>query len=631
MKILFIHADGIKWELKKKAIKQAEDVSKTEKAKNVKDCLVSFIAVEAADERQPKGVAQKAVNEILDVCKQVKAKTVVVYPYAHLSSNLATPTHALNILKEIETQLKGKKVKVYRAPFGWYKGFELKCKGHPLSELSREFGPAEVEALVSESLKQEEKVKSEWYILEPNGKLNPIQLIDKKTGKIEGFDFSKFQNLEKFAAYEMAKSRIVTQEPPHIKLMKRLEIADYEPGSDPGNMRWYPKGRLIKSLLEEWVTQKVKKYGAMEIESPVMYDFEHPALKDYLNRFPARQYIVESAKKKFFLRFSACFGQFLMNASMNLSYRHLPLKMYELTRYSFRLEKAGELTGLRRLRAFTMPDMHTICTDLEQAKEEYINQFQLCMECLADLGFSDGSYETAIRFTKDFWSKNRDFVLKLVKLLKRPVLIEMWNFRYAYFDPKFEFNFVDALDKASALSTVQIDHENAQRYGVKYTDADGKERFPTILHCSPSGGLERCIYAMLEKAWKTNPERATLPFWLSPVQIRICPVNDKFVKFAEELAERFEKDRLRVDIDDRAETVEKKIRDAEMEWIPLIIVVGEKEKKSGKLAVRFRETGKVEQMEVDDVLKWAKSKIEGKPFKTLSLPKMLTKRPIFFG
>jgi threonyl-tRNA synthetase len=624
MKILFIHADWIEWLPKTKAIKLAEETAK--KAVRVNEPLVAFIAVEKGDSKNVEQTVARTIKEILDVVDKVKAKRVVLYPYAHLSSNLAEPDDGLKILKAIEVGLK-EKIDTVRAPFGWYKGFEIKCKGHPLSELSKQFGP-ESEEIVSESLKQEQKVKSSWYILTPEGKLYNIAI---KSGKVCGFDFSKWPNLAKFAAYEMAKVRAVTKEPPHVKLMKRLEIADYEPGSDPGNLRWYPKGRLIKALLEQWVTNKAIDYGAMEIETPVMYDFEHPALKSYLNRFPARQYIVESAKKRFFLRFSACFGQFLMKADMNISYRFLPLKIYELTRYSFRLEKAGELTGLRRLRAFTMPDMHTLCTDLDQAKSEYINQFKLAMACMAEMGFKKGDYETGIRFTQSFWASNKDFIVKLVKLVGRPVLIEMWNFRYAYFDPKFEFNFVDAMDKASALATVQIDHENAQRYGVKYVDRDGKQKFPIIIHCSPSGGIERCIYAMLEKAWMANPERAILPIWLCPIQIRLCPVNDKLIQYAKKIAEQIEKECIRVDIDDRIESIPKKIRDAEKEWIPFIVVVGEKEKKSGKLAVRFRQTGQVKAMTIAQIVKYVKGKTAGLPFKPLPLPKLLSKRPIFVG
>jgi threonyl-tRNA synthetase len=372
----------------------------------------------------------------------------------------------------------------------------------------------------------------------------------------------------------------------------------------------------------------------MEVETPIMYDYDHPALKEYLNRFPARQYTLESAKKKFFLRFAACFGQFLTMAASTISYKDLPMKVFELTRYSFRLEKSGELVGLRRLRSFTMPDMHTFCRDLETAKQEFYNQFKLGMEALKDLELSTEDYEVAIRFTKDFWKENKDFILSLVKLINKPVLIEMWSFRYAYFDPKFEFNFIDSMDKASALTTVQIDHENAKRFGIEYVDEDGKKKNPYILHCSPSGSLERCIYAMLEKAYMKSQkgENATLPLWLSPIQLRLCPVNQDYIEYCEELAKKFEEFNIRVDIDDRNERVEKKVRDAEVEWIPYILVVGRKEKESGQFNVRKRAYKSIEQrMTFEEIVKEINEATRGKPFKELCLPKKVSKRPVFIS
>src|SRR4030042_1717255 len=130
----------------------------------------------------------------------------------------------------------------------------------------------------------------------------------------------------------------------------------------------------IKSLFEQYVTEMVIDYGGMEVETPIMYDIEHPAIAHYLQRFPARQYVLCSDKRDFFLRFSACFGQFLMVHDAQFSYRQLPLKIYELTRYSFRREKSGELVGLRRLRAFTMPDCHAMCAGFDQAKDEFMKR-----------------------------------------------------------------------------------------------------------------------------------------------------------------------------------------------------------------------------------------------------------------
>jgi threonyl-tRNA synthetase len=448
---------------------------------------------------------------------------------------------------------------------------------------------------------------------------------------VNKFNFSKYPRLKKFSDYEISKVRAVQQIPPHVTLMKKLEIADYEEGSDPGNLRWYPKGRLIKSLLENFVTQKVIEYGGMEVETPIMYDFQHPALANYLNRFPARQYIVKSEDKELFLRFSACFGQFLMSKDAQISYKNLPFKIYELTRYSFRREKSGEVVGLKRLRAFTMPDVHAFCKDMKQAMDEFIIRFKLCMEVLKEIGLEKEDYELAIRFTKEFYEKNKKFVLSLVKLFGRPVLVEIWPERFFYFVLKWEFNFVDNLNKAAALSTDQIDIENAERYGITYTDKNGKKKYPIILHCSPSGAIERCIYALLEKAYSEQQEGKIpkLPLWLSPTQVRIIPVSNKFLKESEKIASELEKNYIRVDIDDREETVSKKIREAEIEWVPIICVIGSKEVKEKIITARIRERKEVKEVKLEKLIEMIKEEIKEKPFKPLSLPKYLSKRAIF--
>ncbi|HDD72601.1 MAG TPA: threonine--tRNA ligase, partial [Candidatus Aenigmarchaeota archaeon] len=501
-----------------------------------------------------------------------------------------------------------------------YKAFNLKCKGHPLSELSKQIS-AEKKVVkpseeIPEALKKEKTLKSEWYILEPNGKVNRIELKD---GKITGFDFSNYKKLEKLTRYEMAKDRTVKEEPPHIKLMRKLELVDYEPGSDPGNFRYYPKGRLIKSLIEEWITRKIIEYGAMEVETPVMYDIEHPTLRKYLNRFPARQYFIETPNKKVFLRFAACFGQFLMAHNMGISYRDLPMRLYEMTRYSFRVEQRGELAGLRRLRAFTMPDCHALCKDIEQAKEEMFRRFDLSKVIHEGLGLTiRNDFEFAIRVVKDFYEENKEYVHELVRRWGKPALVEVWEKKFFYFILKYEWNFVDALEKAATLSTDQFDVENAQTYDITYTDSDNTKKHPIILHFSP-GAVERIMYALLEKAFMEQREgkNPVLPLWLCPTQVRICPVSDALLDYSEKIADRIEMEGIRVDVDDRAESIPRKIRDSETEWIPYTVVIGEKEKKSGKLAVRFRETGKVKDMTPEELIREIKGRIKDYPYKKL--------------
>lgn len=624
MRILQLHSNFIEYKPIKKEIAMAEKAE--EKAQKLEDIVVLFVAVEKGDDEK---VAQKAMEEIKQGLEKLKARRVLIYPYAHLSSSLAKPTEALNVIKAMEKHAKENGLETYRTPFGWNKQFTISVKGHPLAEQSRTFVSTDIvekkapEEKVSEAIKAEEKLKSTWFILQPNGKMIPV----------DEFDFSKHENLGKFARYEISKVRAVQQMPPHVTLMKRLEIADYEPASDPGNFRWYPKGRLLKSLLEQYVTEETVKYGAMEVETPIMYDYNHPSLADYLNRFPARQYLLKSEEKELFLRFAACFGQFLIMHDTQFSYRQLPLRIYELTRYSFRREKSGELAGFRRLRAFTMPDCHAFCADLQQAKKEFVIRFKLCMRVLDGIGFSKDDYELGVRFTKDFYAKNKRFIVSLVKLHKRPVLVELWERQFFYYVMKWEPNFIDNQDKASALSTDQIDVENAKRYDITFTDPKGKKRTPLILHCSPSGAIERVVYALLEKAYREQQKGKApmLPLWLAPTQVRIIPLSDKFEKDAEKIAQEIMNNCIRVDVDDRPQTMQKKIREAETEWVNYIIVVGQKEIDSGLLPVRARELGKIKPMKLEDLVAEIKRETEGKPFKPLSLPKLLSDRPQFYG
>jgi len=618
MQLLLIHSDYIEYETKK-STPVAEEIDSTLKSGSMEEALTAFIAVETYDEEDPLTTVESAADEIRRMVENVKAERIMLYPYAHLSSELAKPGVAVDLLKKLEGTL-SHDYEVKRAPFGWYKAFRISCKGHPLSELSRTIRIGKKSEIISEALKSEEKAVSHWHILTEDGELLPTS----------EFDFSEHQNLRKFVEYETAKSRAVDKIPPHVELMRRLEIADYEPGSDSGNMRFYPKGTLIKRLLEDHVMNTVAKSGAVEVETPVMYDMNHPTLKKYLNRFPARQYSIESDKRSFFLRFAACFGQFLMNHDMTISHRNLPLKMIEMTRYSFRREQHGELVGLRRLRAFTMPDMHTLCEDMDRAIEEYRDQYALCMDMLSDIGLDD-DYEVAIRFTRDFYREHQDFIKELVTMVNKPVLIELWDSRFFYFVIKFEFNYIDAMNKASALSTVQIDVENAERYDIKYIDKNGNEKYPTILHCSPSGAIERCIYALLEKAYLTSKKGGipALPTWLSPTQVRLIPVADRHLEYAKGVAHALHD--LRVDIDDREETVGKRVRAAGREWIPYVVVIGDKELESGILSVTIRSESRKMKETIQELHDRVMAEIMGMPYRGLNLPVLMSERPVFFG
>ncbi len=612
VRILQLHCDNIEYTPTKKEISSAEEI--TPEAKRFDEVVVAFIAVEEGDDSS---VAKKAMNEITDSMKKVGCKKLLLYPYAHLSSKLASPTTALSILKQMG--LLGTDLEISRAPFGWTKSYKIQVKGHPLAETSKTITKENIQEEISEALTSESKIKSYWYIMTSDGTMH----------EFSDFDFTNYQNLEVLAKHETDKKKSSEEPPPHVNLMKKMAIADYEPASDSGNMRFYPNGRLIKSLMEQFVTERVREYGGYEVETPIMYDSHHPSMESYFNRFPARQYSIDSEGKQLFLRFAACFGQFLMAADFQMSYKNLPYKLYELTRYSFRREQSGELVGLRRLRAFTMPDCHVFCKDMPQAINELKKRFDLSKDVIKELGIGDKDYELAIRFTEEFYNQNKELIVDFVKKNGRPVLVEMWKEKFFYFVFKWEFNYIDNLGNASALSTDQIDVENAKRFGIEFVDENNKPQNPIILHNSPSGAIERVIYALLENAAKQAKEgkKPQLPLWLSPTQVRVIPLKEDFLEFSKSLASKISQNDIRVDIDDRNETIGKRIREAEKEWIRYILVIGEKEVNSEKLSIRDRQTGETRELFFQAFLDQLKNQIKDKPFSQLNLPMYLSQRP----
>ncbi|MFB6215760.1 MAG: threonine--tRNA ligase, partial [Candidatus Aenigmatarchaeota archaeon] len=343
MKLLLIHSDYLEFQAKKET-KVAEDIPEDQKSGRAEETLVVFTAAEKEDEENMDAVIRKSIDEINQVRDQVGAESVVIYPYAHLSESLATPEKAVAIMEDIKKELEGQGIEVLRAPFGWYKSFDLSCKGHPLSELSRTITPEPPE-------EEEEEVESEWKIIDGEGK-------EKEVG-----DFNPSEEFQKVIEYEIEETEEKGEEPPHVRLMREKELADYDSTSDPGNLRWYPKGKLVRDLLIDYVHDMTSEYGAVNVETPVMYDLGEKAVSEHSKKFGERQYRFESGKKNMVLRFAACFGMFSIMRDMYMSENDLPIKMYELSKYSFRREQRGEIVGLMRLRAFTMPDLHTVCED----------------------------------------------------------------------------------------------------------------------------------------------------------------------------------------------------------------------------------------------------------------------------
>jgi threonyl-tRNA synthetase len=628
MRVLLIHADRFSYRVTERtsAVSDLAELDEAAQASSLGDSLVAFIASEKVDEKDLEFVARQAADTIAEQAKRVGAGAVMLYPYAHLSSDLSSPrvaTKALARIREIMSS-EADDLPVHEAPFGFYKAFEIECKGHPLSELAKTILPegqkseaaGDAPCSVSEAVAAEGELRSAWRVLTPDG--GDVSADD--------FDFAPHPALKDMFDYELTGTRTSTEPPAHIELMRRHELVDYEPASDAGNFRWYPNGELIKRLAEERISGLLGAYGAMRVETPIMYDYQHPNLMSYLNRFPARQYVLLSDKKEYFLRFAACFGQYLMQHDMQLSYRMLPSRLYEISHYSFRREQTGELAGLRRLRTFTMPDLHTLARDEAQAREEFLRQMDLAAQCMKDFELD---YEVAVRFVRGFLDDDPEFPREIARRAGRPVLSEVWDERFFYFVAKLEYNFIDAQAKSSCLSTVQIDVENTERFDITYVDEDGRDRHPVLMHTSVSGSIERIVCALLEQqAIRAGKgEVPALPLWLAPIQVRVIPVAERHHAFCEALLEKIP---YRVDFDDRDMSVGKKIREAARRWIPYMLVVGDREVEGNDLTVRLR--GEDQQtLSLDRLNALIAEAVADKPFQPLNVPPRLSERPIFVG
>lgn len=604
MRILLIHADRISYEARKKT-PYAEEGGELSDA--LEEALVVFCAVEAADEDDPEGIVRQAAEEIAGQARTLGVSDVMVYPYAHLSSELASPGAAVSLLSRLHEALRTGGLNVKRAPFGWYKAFTLACKGHPLSELSRTILPQEGERA------GKKEVTHEWFVLTPEGRKEDV------SGYLDDTPFGCL--LKK----ELGLPATSGGEPVHVELMRSKELVDYEPRSDVGHLRWLPKGKLIRDLLSDYVLSKVLEYGGYPVETPVMYDLDDRAISEHAAKFGERQYRFKSGTRDMMLRFAACFGMFSIMHSMHISPNHLPLKMYELSTYSFRHEQKGEVIGLKRLRAFTMPDMHTLCRDMDEAMRCFEEQLEMGWESGRDL---ETTLVGVFRCTKDFYEKYSGWVKQVVARSGVPMLVEILGERVHYWVAKVDLAAIDGQGRPIENPTVQIDVESSHRFGISYIE-NGERVYPPILHCSPTGSIERVICAMLEGT--ASQEAPMLPVWLSPIQVRIVPVADRHLEYAEGVRRYLSEGGIRADIDDREESMNRKIRLAGMDWVPYVAVAGDGEVDRKTLTVTIRKlSGKNrvhrEEMTPEALRERVLQEIAGKPCRPPYTPARLSKK-----
>lgn len=616
MKILTIHSDFIEFQPLTKAIKTAEAVA--EEKRRIEDCLVVFTSVEDSD---TKGVIEDTKTEIAAVADQVKAKRIVIYPFVHLSSKPAKPAAALEFLKELE-HIEG--YEVTRAPFGWYKSFNVKCKGHPLSELSREIRPREkpAEGVIDERRPAFSEQQDKYILLTPDGK--EYELKDYSF-KPEESDFKVM--VEKEGLKQGLKTE--DKEPEYISICKKYGIA-WEPMSDFGHMRYAPNGALIFDLVADYSYDTLRDLGVyiMPVRGTSMFNLKEPAVGEHAKLFGDRLYSIEVDNEEYVLRYAACHQQFAMIKDWVISHKQMPFGAFEVAD-SYRLEQSGETLLCFRLRRFYMPDMHVFCKDEEEAKEWFS---KLHLKIYSEAEKLGRNYEMLFNFSsEENYRKNKDWVLSLLKAKNKPALLHFYPpGKNYYWTVNIEYMIIDAMSRPREIGTVQIDIGNAKRFEITFTGPDGKKEYPAILHTAVIGGIERYLYMVFDSAIKAKKEtgRIQMPLWLNPEQVRILSVNEVHLPKVKEIAALLEKGNVRVGIDDRNESIGKKVRDAKTDWIGYVIVIGDKEVDANQIPVYVREDNADKKTTVKDLVSEIQTKLEGKPFRHMYMPREMSKRPI---
>ena len=610
MRILLIHADHFEYEVKQEAVKNPEEIEEHDKKGAADEVLVAFCTVEKEDEKAPSRVATKTAESISEVAGWIKTKKIFLYPYAHLSSSLASRDAAIPILKTLEQLLREKGFDTKRSPFGWYKSFSIKCKGHPLSELSRSI-------LVEEAAVETVPVKTEYGIMDVEGHLHDTK--DYKFGPKE----EEFRALVEKEAF---KKELRGGKPRFLDYCRKFGI-EWESYSDTGHMRYGPEATAMFDLIAEysWMVASSLGIPVFQVRGTNMFDLSVPAVKEHANLFGDRLYEIEVDEKSFVLRYAACHQQFSAVKDWQISYRNMPFGTFEVAD-SYRLEKSGELLLCFRVRKMHMPDLHIFCRDLEEAKQVSL---KIHRKIYAEIGKLGRDYVSIYNTTRSFLEQHRDFFIELLKTERKPILLNFVPENLYYWVINVEYTIVDELNRPREVATFQIDMGNAKRFGITYVDERGEKRYPPIIHTALLGTIERYLFTVLDCAAKaaSKGEKPDLPIWLSPVQVRLIPIQKNHLKFAKKIADKLEEACLRVDIDDRDLTIAKRIREAESKWIPYILVVGERELKTKLIPVRKRGESKMRRIGIEKLIKRILGETKGYPAKPLIIPRLVRERP----
>ena len=428
----------------------------------------------------------------------------------------------------------------------------------------------------------------------------------KQMTRVYAVTFPKQKELEEYLVLlEEAKRR------DHRKLGKELELFAFSEKVGMGLPLWLPKGAMLRERLENFLKRAQVRAGYLPVITPHIGSKELYVTSGHYAKYGADSFQpirTPDEGEEFLLKPMNCPHHCEIYKTKPRSYRDLPLRLAEFGTV-YRYEQSGELHGLTRVRGFTQDDAHIFCRP-DQVEDEFMKVIDLVQYVFKALGFDDYSAQISLRDPEnkekyigkdEDWDKAEASIIKSAAAKGLPTVVELGE--AAFYGPKLDFMVKDALGRKWQLGTIQVDYQLPQRFELEYTGSDNQKHCPVMIHRAPFGSLERFVAILIENT------AGNFPLWLSPDQLAILPISEKYEDYANELFLRLQEQDLRGYIDHRDEKIGRKIRDAEVAKTPFMLIVGEKESEQGMVSVRKKGEGDLGMMLIDDFVKLAHDEV----------------------
>ncbi len=539
MRILQLDVNSVEYELIKPEAKVYEQSD--EKQVDVKNALLLLTSIERGDDSH---VAEQAIKAAVEFAKKQKIETIVIYPFAHMSSNLEAPARALEVLNEMRSIAEKQGAKVVSSPFGWNKKLKIDIKGHPLAEMSRTYGAS------------------------AQFKAAPAQESKPKPGKAD-LSIVRKSNWSGLPIND------------HRTIGEQLDLYSFQEVS-PSMVYWHPNGYTVYKELMSFIRQKESEYGYREVSTPVVANTALWHVSGHILHYYENMFVFSENSEELGLKPMSCPSTILIYKSKSWSYKELPFRTAIFDKL-YRKENSGSLTGLFRVQELTQDDGHIFLSE-GQIEGEIGNLLKMVKEVYETFEMKFVAYLSTMPEShmgdEKLWE--RATIALKGALEKNGINYRIKDKEGAFYGPKIDFDVLDAHGRSWQCATIQVDYQQPLRFGIEYTGEDGKQQTPVLVHRAILGSLERFIAILVEHY------QGKFPAWLAPTQVRVASISDQTNGYAEDVYKKLAKGGIRVELDSSSRTIEYKIRDSQMMKVPYTIVVGKKEVDAGTVAVRSR-------------------------------------------